>query len=90
MDRVTSRLASAIVDVVEFLRVWDRIKPIHVSNTVRRLDLLWTYTLNDIVAISLLIREVATKSCLLFSTCQGDFASKPMNLPEIDHVIICQ
>ena len=28
MDRVTSRLASAIVDVVEFRRVWDRIKPI--------------------------------------------------------------
>ena len=28
MDRVTSRLASAVVDVVEFRRVWDRIKPI--------------------------------------------------------------
>ena len=28
MDRVTSRLASAIVDMVEFRRVWDRIKPI--------------------------------------------------------------
>ena len=28
MDRVTSRLASAIVDVVEFRRVWDCIKPI--------------------------------------------------------------
>ena len=28
MDRVTSRLASAIVDLVEFRRVWDRIKPI--------------------------------------------------------------
>ena len=28
MDRVTSRLASAIVDVVEFCRVWDRINPI--------------------------------------------------------------
>ena len=25
MDRVTSRLASAIADVVEFCRVWDRI-----------------------------------------------------------------
>ena len=32
MDRVTSRLASAIVDVVEFRRVWDRIKPI-IRNT---------------------------------------------------------
>ena len=28
MDRVTSRLASVIVNVVEFRRVWDRIKPI--------------------------------------------------------------
>ena len=28
MDRVTSRLASAIVDMVEFRRVWDGIKPI--------------------------------------------------------------
>ena len=28
MDRVTSRLASATVDVVEVRRVWDRIKPI--------------------------------------------------------------
>ena len=28
MDRVTSRLASAIVDVVEVRRVWDRIKAI--------------------------------------------------------------
>ena len=28
MNRVTSRLASVIVNVVEFCRVWDRIKPI--------------------------------------------------------------
>ena len=28
MERITSRLASAIVDVVEFRPVWDRIKPI--------------------------------------------------------------
>ena len=28
MNQVTSRLASAIVDVVEVRRVWDRIKPI--------------------------------------------------------------
>ena len=32
MDRVTSRLASAVVDVVEFRRVLDRIKPI-IRNT---------------------------------------------------------
>ena len=60
MDRVTSRLASAIVDVVEFCRVWDRIKPItqnkpiNVPNTMRRLDHLRAYTLDDIAAISLL------------------------------------
>ena len=28
MDQVTLRLASAIVDVVEFRRVWDCMKPI--------------------------------------------------------------
>ena len=91
MDRVISILASAIVDVVEFLRVWDCINPIprnttvqiylavqnsqsftilcleitilnsNVPNTIRRLDHSWTYTLNDIVATSLLWREVATK-----------------------------
>ena len=67
MDRVTSRLASAIVDAVQFRRVWDRIKPIirnttvNVPNTIPRLDHLRTYTLDDIVAISLLRREVATK-----------------------------
>ena len=85
MDRVTSRLASVIVNVVEFRRVWDRIKPIIRNKTDK-----CSYKTDDIVAISLLRRDVATKSCLLFSTtCQGDFASKPMNLPEIDHVIIC-
>ena len=67
MDRVTSRLASAIVDVEAFRRVWDRIKPIirdksiTVPNTIRRLDHSRTYTLDNIVAISLLRREVATK-----------------------------
>ena len=67
MDRVTSRLASAIVDMVEFRRVWDRIKPIirnkliNVPNTVRRLDLLGIDTLHDIEAISPLRREAATK-----------------------------
>ena len=64
MDQVTLRLALAIVDVVEFRRVWDRIKPITVPNTVRRLDLLRTDTLDDIVAISFLRREVATKKQL--------------------------
>ena len=33
MDRVTSRLASAIVDMVEFRRVGDRIKPIIQNKT---------------------------------------------------------
>ena len=33
---------------------------INVTNTIRRLDHSWTYTLDDIVATSL-IREVATK-----------------------------
>ena len=61
MDRVTSRLATAIVDVVEFRRVWDRIKPIIVPNTIRRLDHLRTYTLDDIVAISLLRREIEAR-----------------------------
>ena len=71
MDRVTLRLALAIVDVVEFRRVWDRIKPITVPNTVRRLDLLQTDTLDDIVAISFLRREVATKKQLYKNTTQG-------------------
>ena len=72
MDRVTSRLASAIVGVEAFRRVWDRIKPIirdksiNVPNTIRRLDHSRTYTLDNIVAISLLRREVATKSVRLF------------------------
>ena len=67
MDRVTSRLASAIVDVEAFRRVWDRIKPIirdksiTVPNSIRRLDHSRTYTLDNIVATSLLRREVATK-----------------------------
>ena len=69
MDRVTSRLASAIVDVEAVRQVWDRIKPIirdksiTVPNTIRRLDHSRTYTLDNIVhvAISLLRREVATK-----------------------------
>ena len=68
MDRVTSRLASAIVDVEAFRRVWDRIKPIirdksiTVPNTIRRLDHSRTYTLDNIVAIALLRGEVATKT----------------------------
>ena len=53
MDRVTSRLALAIVDVVEFRCVWDRLKPIIVLNTIRRLNHSRTYTFDDIVAISL-------------------------------------
>ena len=61
-------LASAIVDVVAFRRVWDRkkrypeIQPMNVPNTVRRLDHSRTYTLDFIVAISLLPREVATET----------------------------
>ena len=64
MDRVTSRLASAIVDGVGFRSVWDGIKPIikiksiNVPNTIRRLDHSQTYTFDDIVAISLLRREL--------------------------------
>ena len=61
MDRVTLRLASAIVDVVEFCRVWYHIKPINVSSTIQRFYHLQTYTLDDILAISLLRREVAAK-----------------------------
>ena len=73
MDRVTSvtsRLASVIVDVVEFRRVWDRIKSIIRNKTdkcsehnpkIGPLTDLTHYTLDDIVAISLLRREVATK-----------------------------
>ena len=71
MDRVTLRLASAFVDVVEFHRVLDCIKPITVPNTVRRLDLLQTDTLDDIVTISFLRREVATKKQLYKNTSQG-------------------
>ena len=52
MGRVISILASAIVDV--------EILPINVPSTIRRLDHSRTYTLDDIVATSLL-REVATK-----------------------------
>ena len=68
MDRVTSRLASAIVDVVEFRRFWDRIKPIIRNTTDKcsehnsKIGKLRTSTLDDIVAISLLRREVATKT----------------------------
>ena len=68
MNRVISILASAIVDVVEFRRVWDRInpgypeiQPINVPNRIRRLDHSRTYTLDDIVATPLLRRQVATK-----------------------------
>ena len=67
MDRVTSRLASAIVDVVEFCRVWDRIKPIIRNKTDKcsehspKIGPL-TDLLDGMVAISLLRREVATKT----------------------------
>ena len=56
---------------LSYRRVWDRIKPITVPNTVWRLDLLRTDTLDDIVAISFLRREVATKKQLYKNTSQG-------------------
>ena len=67
MDRVKSRLASVIVNVVEFRRVWDRIKPIIRNKTDKcsehspKIGPL-TDLLDDMVAISLLRREVATKT----------------------------
>ena len=67
MDRVTSRLASVIVNMVEFRRVWDRIKPIIRNKTDKcsehspKIGPL-TDLLDDMVAISLLRREVATKT----------------------------
>ena len=54
-----------------YRRVWDRIKPITVPNTVRRLDLLRTDKLEGIVAISFLRREVATKKQLYKNTSPG-------------------
>ena len=42
------------------LNRYPEIQPINVPNTIRRLDYSQTYTLDDIVATSL-IREVATK-----------------------------
>ena len=41
---------------------YPEIQPMNVPNTVRRLDSSRTYTLDVIVAISLLPREVATKT----------------------------
>ena len=57
MVRVISILASAIVVVVAFRRVWDRIKPIPQNTTDKCFernpkDHSRTYTLDDIVAYS--------------------------------------
>ena len=52
--RVSSSLGSYKTDI-------PKIKPINVPNTIRRLDHKRTYTLDEVAAISLPRREVATK-----------------------------
>ena len=71
LTRADENGSSNIEISLGYRRVWDRIKLITVPNTVWRLDLLRTDTLDDIVAISFLRREVATKKQLYKNTSQS-------------------